>query len=97
MTNMSKTPFDAMPGWLIVKPYVDKEATFVSEKESAGFSQKSEVLEVGKPVVDSYGILRKPPCKKGNIIIHEYAQNEFEIGFDKYRAIHFSQVIGIKL
>ena len=89
------SPFAAESGWLITIPYVSKDSTFVSEKETAGFSQKSEIISVGGSYRDDHGNLRKSPCKKGDIVIHEYAQHEFEFGFSKYRAIKFHQVIGI--
>ncbi len=95
MRNISKTPFKALPGWIICKPYVSKDQTFVSEKESSGDAQKSEVLSVGKDYVDDHGNKRTAEVKVGDVILHFYSQHTYEIGFDKYRAIHFSQVIGI--
>lgn len=89
------SPFKANPGFIIAKPYIETDQTFVSDKENPGFSQKSEVLEVGGSFIDDHGNLRKPSCDKGDIIVHEYAQNEYEVGFEKYRAIKFYQVIGI--
>jgi co-chaperonin GroES (HSP10) len=95
-TNMSNSStFKTLPGWIICKPYIPKDETFVSVKESAGYSQRSEVVAVGDTFIDENHIEWKPTCKVGDIIMHEYAQNEFELSFDKYRAIKFYQVIAV--
>lgn len=95
MSNSSKLQFDPLPGWLLTKPYITKEQTFISEKESSGDAGKSEVLEVGDTYIDDHGNERRTNVKVGDIILHIYSQNTFEMGFDKYRAVHFSQVISI--
>jgi len=87
--------FEPTPGNILCKPYISPDQTFVSAKEEAGYAQKSEVIAVGKEVIDDYGNIRKPPCKKGDIILHKYAQDDYELGFIKYRSIHFNMVLGI--
>jgi co-chaperonin GroES (HSP10) len=84
-----------LPGWVITRPYLPKEQTFISEKETAGGAQKSEVLDVGADYIDDHGNPRTTEVKKGDVILHFYSQHDFEIEFSKYRAIHFSQIIGV--
>ncbi len=95
MANKLKSPFVAQPGFIIARPYVSKDQTFVSVKESAGDAQQSEVISVGKDYIDDHGNKRAAEVEVGDIILHFYAQHTYEVGFDKYRAIHFSQVMGI--
>ena len=95
MSNKSKSPFSALPGWIITKPYIPTDATFVSANETSGDAQKSEVLEVGEAYRDDNGNIREPLVKPGDIVLHFYAQQTYEVGFDKFRAVHFSQIIGI--
>lgn len=87
--------FAPSPGWLITRPYISKEQTFNSLKEEAGSAQKSEVLSVGSEYVDDHGFIRKSPCKVGDVILHSYIQDDYEVGFDKFRAVRFFQVIGV--
>jgi co-chaperonin GroES (HSP10) len=95
MSNKTKSPFEPMPGYLIVKPYIPN-TTFKSEKEIAGEARASEVLAVGDSFIDDHGNKRTIDVKVGDVILHTYDQNDFEIGFDKYRAVHFSRILGIK-
>jgi co-chaperonin GroES (HSP10) len=96
MSNISKSPFIADPGWIIAKPYIAKDQTFVSEKQTSGDAQESVALSVGPDYTDDHGNLRKTKVKVGDDFLHIYDTNTFEIGFEKYRAVHFSRVIGIK-
>lgn len=90
------SPFVVQPGWIIAVPYIS-DGTFVSDKEVAGEPQVSEVIEVGKPYIDEHGIKQTTDVKKGDVILHSYAlDNGFLQGFDKYRVIPFSRVLGIK-
>lgn len=82
-----------MAGQVILKPYIPKETTFVSSKEEAGESQKSEVVAVGESYKDDHGNLRECPVSVGDIIIHRYAQETFEIDHELYRAVPFYQII----
>jgi hypothetical protein len=90
------SPFKCNPGWIIAKPFVDKDDTFKSATETGGDCQVSQAIEVGSEYTDDNGNLRKPIVKKGDIFLHLYESNTFTIKFDKYRAVHFSRVIGIK-
>ena len=92
---MSKPQFIAQPGWIIAKPYISKDQTFISEKESSGDAGKSEVLAVGGEFMDEHGNIRHIEVKVGDVILHIYSQNSYEMGFEKYRAVHFSQVIAV--
>ena len=85
--------FKPLPGWIIVKPYLPKDDIFVSEKDSAGDAQRSEVIAVGGEYIDDHGNKRTSQVKKGDIILHFYAQHTFDISLGHYRAVHFSQVI----
>jgi co-chaperonin GroES (HSP10) len=87
--------FAPCPGFILAKPYISEEQTFKNLKEEAGSAQKSEVLAVGDKFVDDHGNLRTPPCKVGDVILHSYIQNDYEVGFDKYRAVRFYEVIGV--
>jgi co-chaperonin GroES (HSP10) len=87
--------FEVSPGWIIARPYIEKEKTFISNKEVAGDIQKSEVLFIGDNYLDENGNLRNSPCKIKDIILHQYTSNDTEIGFDKYRAVRFYEVIAI--
>ena len=95
MDRIPKPQFIVLPGWIIAKPYISKEQTFISEKESSGDAGKSEVLFVGDEYIDDNSNKRTTEVKVGDVILHIYSQNSFELGFDKYRAVHFSQVISI--
>lgn len=95
MSNKTTT-FDALPGYLLCKPYVETDQTFQSAKESAGDLQRSEVVSVGASFVDDHGNIRESPAKKGDVILHRYTSNTGTIGFDEIRAVHFSDVVGIK-
>ncbi len=95
-TAKIKSPFSPVPGWIIAIPYIEEEKTFKSDKVVAGEAQKSEVLAVGDSFIDDHGNLRTPPCKVGDIIIHSYIQNDYETDFNKFRAIKFFEVIGVK-
>jgi co-chaperonin GroES (HSP10) len=94
MTN--KSPFKPLPGFLICKPFIDKDDTFKSEREISGDCQISEVIAVGDDYIDDHGNSRNTKVKIGDTIVHLYESNTFTIKFDKYRAVHFSRVIGIK-
>ena len=93
--NNNSNLFSQCPGWLIAKPYISEEQTFKTLKEEAGSAQKSEVLAVGLAYTDDHGNFRHPPCKVGDIILNTYIQNDYEMGFDKFRAIRFFEVIGV--
>lgn len=95
MRSISKKQFAPSPGWILGKPYLSEDQTFRSLKEEAGSAQKSEVLAVGLDYVDDHGNLRKSPCKVGDVIVHSYIQNDYEMDFDKFRAIRFFEVIGV--
>jgi len=82
-------------GQIICKPYIDENQTFKSVKEEAGYAQKSEVVAIGSSYVDDHGNIREPMCKKGDIILHKYAQDDYELDFEKYRVIHFSMLLGV--
>jgi len=88
--------FVALPGYLICKPYIEKDQTFQSAKDSAGDLQRSVVVSVGASFVDDHGNIRESPVKKGDVILHRYTSNTGTIGFDEIRAVHFSEVIGKK-
>ena len=90
------SPFKCNPGWIIAKPFVDKDDTFQSLKESSGECQVSEVLAVGDDYVDDNGNHRETKVKIGEVILHIWETNTFTLKFDKYRAVHFSRVIGIR-
>lgn len=96
MTKAPKTPLiEPSAGYILCQPYLPKNTTFVSGRESSGEDQKSEVLVVGNDVIDNEGNLRASPCQKGDIIIHAQTNKEFELSFTKYRFVHFSEVHGI--
>jgi co-chaperonin GroES (HSP10) len=95
MSKITQSPFKANPGFIICIPYIDKEDTFTSLKETNGECQVSEVIAVGDEYKDDHGNLRTTPVKVGDKILHFWATNTFTLKFDKYRAVHFSQVIGI--
>jgi co-chaperonin GroES (HSP10) len=90
------TPFNALPGFLICKPFVSKDDTFISDKEVAGEPQISEVISVGGGYIDDHGNSRTPPVKLGDVILHRYTSDDLTIEFDKYRIVHFSNVLGLK-
>lgn len=92
---MKSTIVEALPGFIIAKPYIPDDQTFVTAKESAGFGQISEVLDVGGEYLDDHGNLRTSPVEKGQVILHVYSPDEFTMKFETYRAVHFSKVIGI--
>jgi co-chaperonin GroES (HSP10) len=92
---MKQNIFAPAPGWLLCKPYISEEQTFKNLKEEAGSAQKSEVLAVGGEYIDDHGFVRKPPCEVGDVILHEYINTDYEVGFDKFRAVRFFQVIGV--
>lgn len=94
--NKLKSPFEPMPGYIIAIPYVEKDQTFVSAKESAGDLQRSVVVSAGDSYIDDHGNIRQSLVKKGDVILHRYTSNTGTIGFDEIRAIHFSEVIGKK-
>jgi len=85
-----------MPGYIITRPYIP-DTTFGGVKESAGEAQISEVVAVGKEFTDDHGNKRTTDVKVGDIILNSYTQHDFISGeYGKYRAVHFSQIIGIK-
>ena len=90
------SPFKANPGWILCRPFVEKDDTFQSAKETSGECMVSEVLAVGADYTDDHGIHRDTKVKVGDIILHIWETNTITIKFDKYRAVHFSRVIGIK-
>ena len=92
-----KTPFQALPGFIICKVYIPAESTFVSEKEVAGDSQMSEVVSVGGFYKDDHGIDRISPVKEGDIILHKYTSDDLTINFDRFRVVHFSNIMGVKV
>lgn len=83
------------PGYILAKPFFLKDTPFKPAKEEAGAVQKSEVLAVGDMLIDDGGFERFAPCKVGDVIVHSYIPDEFEISFDTYRMVHFSQVKGL--
>ena len=92
----NKSPFKCNPGWILAKPFVDKDDTFQSLKETSGECMVSEVIAVGSDYTDDNGNHRSTEVKPGDIILHIWETNTVTIKFDKHRAVHFSRVIGIK-
>lgn len=90
-----KSPFKALPGFVICKIYVDN-GPFASEKEVAGDSQVSQVLEIGDSYIDIQGNKRGTQVKVGDVILHRYTSDDITIKFDKYRIVHFDNIFGIK-
>ena len=88
-------PFKPTQDTIVAKPYIGKNKTFTSSKESAGDIQISEVIAVGSSYIDTGGIKREAPCKKGDIIIHEYTSNTGDVDFNEYRFVKFHQVLSI--
>lgn len=84
-----------IPGWILAIPYIIPDSIFSSVKEVSGESMKSEVIAIGEDLTDDNNILRKPNCKLGDIIIHKYLSEDFNIGTTKYRFVHFSDMRGI--
>lgn len=80
------------PGYILTKPYVQKQKVFKSAKETIGEDQMSEVLEVGDSVQDEKGNLRTTSVKKGDIILHAYSNKTLEVDFEEYRFVHFTEV-----
>lgn len=96
MAMKTKTPdIIPTPGYILCQPYLPKNVTFVSGKEASGEDHKYEVLAVGESITDSEGILRKAPCKVGDIIIGIDSNSVVEVEFMKYIFLHFTQVHGI--
>jgi co-chaperonin GroES (HSP10) len=83
------------PGYILAQPYIQKDSLFQSVKEVSGESQKSEVLAIGEDLVDDNGNIRKPNCKIGDRIIHCYLSEDFNVGTEKFRFVHFSNIRGI--
>lgn len=95
-TDSSNSPaITPHPGYILCKPYIEKDKTFIAAKEQDGLDQRSEILAIGQDVLDSYGVLRKPYCKVGDVILNAYSNKEFELDFTKYRFVHFSEIHGI--
>lgn len=86
-----------IPGWILAVPYIIPDSIFTSVKEVSGESQKSQVIAVGEDLIDDNGIGRKPNCKIGDIVVHKWLSEDFNIGTIKYRFIHFADVRGIWL
>jgi len=93
---MTKSIFKPEPGWLITIPYITKDQTFQSEHEVSGECQQSEVIAVGKSYTDDRGQKRTIGVKVGDVILHTYSMDTCTIGFNKYRIVPFSRVLGIK-
>ena len=92
---MTKYKIIPASGYLLAKPYIEKDSVFLPAKATDGLDQTSEILAVGESVIDSNGIERKAPCKVGDIVHHAYSNKEVEIKFDKFRYIHFTEVHGV--
>ena len=90
------SPFKANPGFIIAVPYVEKDQTFRSEKETSGDCQQSVALDIGDDYIDDHGNPRTTKVKVGDTFLHIWESNVFEMGFEKYRAVHFSRVLAIK-
>lgn len=82
-------------GWILVIPYLQPDSIFQSVKESSGESMKSEVIAIGDDLTDDNGIIRKPNCKIGDIIVHKWLSEDFNIGTTKMRFVHFADLRGI--
>lgn len=82
-----------LEGTLVCTPYVSEKATFKALKTAAGDVQTSTVVSVGKDYTDDHGIVRKPSCKEGDIVVHEYTPHSGEIDFKEYRFVKFYQVL----
>jgi len=84
----------ALPGYILVKPYVNDKDTFSSVRKAVGEALISEVLAVGDSVVDDNGTLRTCPVSVGDVIVHAYNAKDFEIKFKKRRFVHFTEIYG---
>lgn len=82
-----------LPGFIVTKPYLSPNQTFQSVKEESGFCQKSEVVAIGGSYTDDHGNLRECPVKVGDVILHKWSTDDFDIEFTKYRAVPFYTVI----
>lgn len=91
-----KTPqqISPTPGYILTEPFIDETSKFPS-REPQGEDQKSHVIAVGDNITDSEGVLRVPPCKVGDIIIHANSNKTFTINYDEFRFVHFVEVHGI--
>jgi len=81
-----------LPGFVICEPYVPDQ-TFSSIKEEVGESQKSKVIAVGDEYLDDHGNKRVCPVSVGDVIIHRYAQETFDVDHLPYRAVPYYQII----
>ncbi len=81
-------------GFILAKPFIMK-GVFVSAREEAGAVQHSTVIAVGPNLLDDHGFERSAQCKPGDVILHKYVPDEFELNNDKYRMIHFVDVRGV--
>ena len=82
-------------GYILTIPYIQKDSMFTSIKELSGETMKSEVVAVGSELMDDGGFKREAPCKVGDIILHSYLSEDFNLGTIKYRFVHFSNVRGV--
>ena len=96
MVNRPKSPWSAEQGWIITIPYISKDQTFQSDKETSGEAQQSTAIAVGGPYIDDRGQKHTTDVKVGDVILHTYSMDSCTIGFDKYRIVPFSRVLGIK-
>lgn len=88
-------PIIPHPGYILTQPYIPADKPFMGVREEAGQDQKSLVLKVGSPVIDSNNITRSAGVSMGDIIIHAQTNKDFELDFTLYRFVHFTEVHGV--
>lgn len=93
---MAKQKHKIVPntGYILVQPFV-QEGIFKSIRTTAGEVEKSTVIAIGGVLTDDHNIKRTAGCKVGDIILHSYIHDDLNIGSDKYKFVHFSNVRGV--
>lgn len=92
MAKSQKIPkIQPSPGYVLCTPYEIPNRIF-KPKEVDGLDQMSQIVAIGKNIVDGQGIVREYEGVEGDIIIHAYNNAEFEIENQKYRVVHFTGI-----
>lgn len=103
MSNLA--PIQALPGYVLIQPRDETEElkgsagsffTAQSVKDSQT-QQVGKVLDIGKPVVNEYGMEIRPPegIKKGSTVIHtQYGASSLKYHGESVKFVKFQDIVG---
>lgn len=87
-------------GWTLISPTEEKKETkggiLLPDNMDTDLPQTGEVIAVGPPELNEYGVTRKSPVKKGEkVLFKKWGGNETTVDDKKYLFVKFDDFLAI--